>query len=172
MVPLRFIASTRTIRLRGSGQTRRDRLVHFISRTSLILTTTERAKSSEAPTVTYSFMITPPAPNRGNRLIFPGMSRVFLLKTLAWIPGVGHFLQWSNDTYTETFPRQLATDCDPYAYYPCINGLNVTADNSLWTGTGSILTQRLAPSYDSVVWESPDIGNRFGRFVTTALRSG
>ena len=55
--------------------------------------------------------------------------------------GVDHFLQWGNDTYTESFTRQLAPDCDPYGYYPCINGLNVTADNSLWTGTGSILTQ-------------------------------
>ena len=86
--------------------------------------------------------------------------------------GVGHFLQWTNDTYAESFTRQLANDCDPYAYYPCINGLNVTADNSLWTGTGSILSQRLAPSYDSVAWESPEIGNGFGRFVATAVRNG
>lgn len=86
--------------------------------------------------------------------------------------GVGHFLQWANDTYTETFTRQLATDCDPYAYIPCLNGINVTSDDALWTGTRSILNQRLAPSYDTVAWESPAIGGGFGRFVVTAVRSG
>jgi hypothetical protein len=86
--------------------------------------------------------------------------------------GVGHFLQWGNDTYTESFTRQLATNCDPYGYSRCISGLNVTADNSLWAGTGSILNQRLAPSYDSVAWESPEIGGDFGRFIATAVRSG
>ncbi|PYL78184.1 MAG: hypothetical protein DMF26_01585 [Verrucomicrobia bacterium] len=87
------------------------------------------------------------------------------------ISGVGHFLQWGNDSYTETFTRQLATDCDPYGYPPCINGLNVTPDNSLWTGTGSILHQRLAPNYDNVAWQSPEVGNSFGRFVATATRN-
>jgi hypothetical protein len=86
--------------------------------------------------------------------------------------GVGHFLQWDNGTYAESFTRQLATNCDPYGYYPCVNGLNVTADNSLWTGTGSILSQRLAPSYDTIAWESHEIGNGFGRFVATAVRNG
>jgi len=86
--------------------------------------------------------------------------------------GVGHFLQWDNDTYTESFTRQLATNCDPYGYYPCINGLNFTEDSSLWTGTGNILSKRLAPSYDDVAWESPEIGNSFGRFVATAVRNG
>ncbi len=56
--------------------------------------------------------------------------------------GVGHFLQYGNNTYTENFTRQLATDCDPFGYAPCLNGLQVTSDNSLWTGTGSILNQR------------------------------
>jgi hypothetical protein len=86
--------------------------------------------------------------------------------------GVGHFLQWGNDTYTETFTRQLVSDCDPFAYPPCLNGLNVTSDGSLWTGTASILNQRLAPTYDSVVWQSPTIANLFGRFVSTAVRQG
>jgi hypothetical protein len=86
--------------------------------------------------------------------------------------GIGHFLQWGNDTYTEAFTRQLATDCDPYGFPPCLTGLNVASDNSLWTGTGSILNQRLAPSYDNVAWESPEIGNGFGRFVATAVRNG
>ena len=86
--------------------------------------------------------------------------------------GVGHFLQWANNAYTETFTRQLATDCDPFAFSPCINGLNVTSDNSLWTGTGSILNQRLTPSYDNIAWESPQIGDSFGRFVATDVRNG
>src|SRR5581483_308793 len=54
----------------------------------------------------------------------------------------------------------------------CINGLNVTADNSLWTGTGSILTQRAAPTYDNVTWQSPEIGGGLGRFVATTVRNG
>jgi hypothetical protein len=54
----------------------------------------------------------------------------------------------------------------------CINGLNVTPDDSLWTGTGSIMNQRLAPTYDSVAWQSPEIGNSFGRFVATSIRNG
>jgi hypothetical protein len=86
--------------------------------------------------------------------------------------GVGHFLQWGNDTYTENFTRQLATDCDPNGYYPCINGLNITADNSLWTGTGSILNQRIAPSFDNVAWESPAVSSSLGRFVVTDVRNG
>jgi FG-GAP-like repeat len=86
--------------------------------------------------------------------------------------GVGHFLQYNNDAYTETFTRQLATDCDPYGYPPCLNGLNVTSDDSLWTGTGSILAQRLGASYDNVAWQSPDIGGGFGHFVATDVRNG
>src|SRR5262249_42020297 len=54
----------------------------------------------------------------------------------------------------------------------CFNGINVAADDSLWTGFGSTLNQRLAPSYDSVVWQSPGIGDGFGRFVATAARNG
>ena len=84
------------------------------------------------------------------------------------IPGLGGKVKPKVLT---TFTRQLATDCDPYGYPPCINGLNVTPDNSLWTGTGSILHQRLAPNYDNVAWQSPEVGNSFGRFVATATRN-
>ena len=86
--------------------------------------------------------------------------------------GVGHFLQWANNAYTETFTRQLASDCDPSGYTPCLNGINVTSDNALWTGIGNFLNQRLGPSYDSVDWESPAIGGGLGRFVATAVRNG
>jgi hypothetical protein len=86
--------------------------------------------------------------------------------------GVGHFLQWANNSYTETFTRQLASNCDPYGYTPCLNGITVTPDNALWAGTGSTLNQRVGPSYDSVAWESPAIGGGFGRFVATAVRNG
>src|ERR1043166_5074612 len=86
--------------------------------------------------------------------------------------GVGHFWQWGNNSYTETFTRQLATDCDPYAYPPCLTGLNITSDDALWTGTGTIVNQRLAPSYDIIAWQSPEIGGSFGRFVETAVRNG
>jgi hypothetical protein len=86
--------------------------------------------------------------------------------------GVGHFLQWVNDNYTESFTRQLASDCDPFAFTPCINGLNITVDDSLWTGSASILDQRLSPAYDNIAWQSPEIGDSFGRFVATAVRNG
>jgi hypothetical protein len=86
--------------------------------------------------------------------------------------GVGHFWQWGNNSYTEMFTRQLATDCDPYAYPPCLNGLNITSDDALWTGTGSIVNQRPAPNYDSIAWQSPEVGGSFGRFVATAVRNG
>ena len=86
------------------------------------------------------------------------------------ILGVGHFWQWVNDNYTETFARQLTTECDPFS--GCFNGINVAPDDSLWTGHGSTLSQRLAPSYDSVVWQSPAFGKGFGRFVATAGRNG
>jgi len=82
--------------------------------------------------------------------------------------GVGHFLQYGNDTYTETFTRQLSSDCDPFL--GCFNGINITEDDSLWTGVGSVLSQRLAPGYDSIAWQSPEIGASFGRFVALAVR--
>ena len=44
-------------------------------------------------------------------------------------------------------------------------------DNALWTGSGNILNQRLAPNYDNVAWQSPEVGNSFGRFVATATRN-
>jgi len=84
--------------------------------------------------------------------------------------GVGHFLQWGTNGYTETFTRQLSTQCDP-PFASCFNGLNVASDNSLWTGAGMILNQRLAPSYDNVVWAGPQIGVGFGGFVATAVRN-
>ena len=71
--------------------------------------------------------------------------------------GVGHFLQCANDSYTETFTRQLTTECD--AFLGCFNGINVSSDDCLWTGCGSALNQRLAPSYDTVVWQSPGVGD-------------
>jgi hypothetical protein len=84
--------------------------------------------------------------------------------------GIGHFLQWSNNSYTETFTRQLSTQCDPYLN--CFNGINVASDDSLWTGVGGTLYQRLAPSYNSVAWQSPAIGDGFGRFTATGVRGG
>jgi hypothetical protein len=84
--------------------------------------------------------------------------------------GVGHFLQWGTNSYTETFTRQLSTECDPLS--GCFNGLNVSSDDSLWTGYSSSFNQRLSPSYDSVAWQGPSIGNGLGRFVATAVRNG
>lgn len=84
--------------------------------------------------------------------------------------GVGHFLLWGTNSYTESFTRQLSNNCDPFS--GCFNGISISSDDSLWTGSGNTLDQRLAPSYDNVVWQSPAIGNSFGRFVATAARNG
>jgi hypothetical protein len=84
--------------------------------------------------------------------------------------GVGHFWQWGTSSYTETFTRQLTTECDPFS--GCFSGINVSSDDALWTGSGGTLNQRLSPSYDAVVWQAPPIGNGFGRFVATAARNG
>src|SRR5205085_11472091 len=43
---------------------------------------------------------------------------------------------------------------------------------SLWIGTGSLLDLRLAPSYSALAWESPAVGEYFGRFVATDVRNG
>ena len=73
--------------------------------------------------------------------------------------GVGHFLQYSNNTYTESFSRQLGT--------AALDGINVLSNGGLWTGTGGTLNLRVPPSYDSVEWQSPLFGTGFGRFVAT-----
>ena len=86
--------------------------------------------------------------------------------------GVGHFLQYGIDSYTETFTRQLASDCDPFGFDPCLNGINITADNSLWAGAANVLSVRLSPSYDTIGWQGPDVGSLFGRFVATDVRNG
>jgi hypothetical protein len=78
--------------------------------------------------------------------------------------GVGHFLQYSNNSYTESFSRQLASATP--------DGINVLPDGGLWTGTGGALNLRVPPSYDSVEWQSPFFGVGFGRFVATDFRNG
>ncbi len=76
--------------------------------------------------------------------------------------GVGHFLQYSNNVYTESFGRQLGTA--PLA------GINVLSNGGLWTGTAGTLTLRVPPSYNTVEWQSPLVGTGFGRSV--AIDSG
>jgi hypothetical protein len=78
--------------------------------------------------------------------------------------GVGHFLQWGSNSYTETFTRQLGSGS--------LSGVNVAADNSLWTGSGGVVNLRLSPLYNTAVWQSPVIGANFGRFVATDIRNG
>jgi hypothetical protein len=73
--------------------------------------------------------------------------------------GVGHFLQYSNYTYTESFSRQLGSEAP--------DGIHVFSAGELWTGSGGVLSLRLPPSYDVVEWQSPMYGPGFGRFVAT-----
>ncbi|MEY2530080.1 MAG: hypothetical protein QOI96_165, partial [Verrucomicrobiota bacterium] len=78
--------------------------------------------------------------------------------------GVGHFLQYANSGYTENFTRQLGSGS--------LNGINVLPGGSLWTGNGTALSLRLDLAYSRVAWESPAMGNGFGRFVATDIRNG
>ena len=78
--------------------------------------------------------------------------------------GIGHFLQYANNSFSETLFRQLGTSA--------LDGVNVLADNNLWTGSAGILSLRHPPLYDSVSWQSPSMGSGFGRFVATDIRNG
>jgi hypothetical protein len=78
--------------------------------------------------------------------------------------GVGHFLEYGRNRYTEPLTRQLGNGS--------LNGVNPGAGGALWTGSGNVLTLRLAPSFNDVVWQSPAFGGNFGRFVATDFRNG
>jgi hypothetical protein len=78
--------------------------------------------------------------------------------------GVGHFLQYANNSYTETLTRQLGNTI--------LDGINVLPDGWLWTGAGGVLNLRDLPSYDTVLWQSPATGSSVGRFVATDIRNG
>ncbi len=73
--------------------------------------------------------------------------------------GMGHFLQYANDSYTETLTLQLDT--------AGLDGINVSSNGSLWTGGGGVLKLRPPPFYSNVHWQSPAIGSGFGRYVAT-----
>jgi len=53
-----------------------------------------------------------------------------------------------------------------------LNGLNVTSDNSLWNRHRQRSQSAVAPSYDNVAWESPEIGAASDAFVATDVRNG
>jgi hypothetical protein len=78
--------------------------------------------------------------------------------------GVGHFLQYANNSYTETLTRQLGNTT--------LDGINVLPDGWLWTGVGGAVNLRYPPAYDTVLWQGPVIGSSVGRFVTTDIRNG
>lgn len=77
--------------------------------------------------------------------------------------GIGHFLRYRNDSYRQSDAVSLGTGT--------LDGVTSTADG-LWTGDEGILVLRRAPSYTTVVWESPLVGAGFGRNVATDRRSG
>ena len=76
--------------------------------------------------------------------------------------GVGHFMQYLANDYIENFSRQLGTGT--------LDGINVLPNGGLWTGNAGVLSLRVPPSYDSVQWQSPVFGTRFGRYVATDFR--
>lgn len=78
--------------------------------------------------------------------------------------GLGRFLRYSNDSYTESLTRQLATG--PF------NGISVLPNGSLATGAGYVLSLRTLPSYSSVAWQSPAFGYNFGRSAARQVRNG
>jgi hypothetical protein len=97
----------------------------------------------------------------GGTLMSNGVSPAGLV--LGDTSGVGHFLQWGNNSYTETFARQLGNTS--------LDGVNVLSDGWLWTGTGSAVNLRYPSTYDTVVWQGPMLGGAFGRFVATDIRN-
>lgn len=78
--------------------------------------------------------------------------------------GLGHFLQFANDNYTESFSRQLGNTG--------LNGINALKNGALWIGRDNVLDLRPGPSYDTIAWQSPITGSNFGRFVATDNRNG
>ena len=78
--------------------------------------------------------------------------------------GVGHFLLYSNNAYTESFTRQLGSTA--------LDGINLLSDAELWTGSGGAINLRVPPLYDSVDWQGPVFGTGFGHSVATAFRNG
>ena len=77
--------------------------------------------------------------------------------------GIGHFLRYRNESYRQSSALSLGTGT--------LDGVTSTADG-LWTGDEGVLKLRRAPSYATVVWESPVVGAGFGRNVATDRRSG
>ncbi len=78
--------------------------------------------------------------------------------------GVGHFLQYSNTSYSEDFRVQLSS--------AAIDGIGMLTNGELWTGANGSLSLRLPPSYNNAVWESRTIGPGFGRVIATDYRNG
>lgn len=78
--------------------------------------------------------------------------------------GVGHFFEYSNNFYAESFRRRLAPGN--------LQSINVLPDGQLWTGASKTLGLWLPPAYGNVVWQSPVFGTGFGRFVATDYRNG
>jgi hypothetical protein len=85
--------------------------------------------------------------------------------------GVGHFLRYANNNYSEDFSRQLGSSA--------LDGVNLLPNGELWTVAAGILTLRVPP-YTAVAWQSPQFGDlypgyvygRFGRFATTDFVQG
>ncbi|HMJ04954.1 MAG TPA: VCBS repeat-containing protein, partial [Chthoniobacterales bacterium] len=78
--------------------------------------------------------------------------------------GKAHFLQYSNNSYTESFSRQLGASA--------LDGIHVLDNGELWTGSDGVLSRRLPPAYNLLDWHSPLFGTGFGRFVATDFRNG
>ena len=78
--------------------------------------------------------------------------------------GLGRFLRYGNDSYTESFTRQFATSA--------LNGISVLPNGSVAIGAGYVLGLRTLPSYSSVAWQSPPFGFNFARTAARQVRNG
>lgn len=78
--------------------------------------------------------------------------------------GFGHFLQYSNHTYTESFARQFGAGT--------LTGINLLASGSLWVGYGGALNLFDPPSFNTLDWQSSVMGSGFGKFVVTDSQNG
>jgi hypothetical protein len=78
--------------------------------------------------------------------------------------GLAHFLRYGNDSYTESFTRQLASTA--------FNGITVLPNGAIAAGAGNALSLRNLPNYSTAAWESPAFGFKFGCTTARQVRNG
>ena len=78
--------------------------------------------------------------------------------------GLGRFLRYGAEDYTESFSRQLNNGP--------LTGISVLPDGTMWSGTGSSVLLHRPPAYSPAEWQTPAVGTSVGRFVAREVRGG